>query len=58
MKKKEYLQPAMEIMKADTEAQILAGSVTELTTTGLGDGEELILPDLGLPGSDPFEFAW
>ena len=37
MKKKEYLQPTMEVVEIDMNAQILAGSVTGVTTTGLDD---------------------
>jgi len=55
MIKKEYMKPAMEVIKADIELQILAGSVTSVTTTGLGDG--LILPDEDKSGN-PWEIAW
>jgi hypothetical protein len=48
MIKKDYLQPAIEVLKADTEAQILAGSLTDVSTD-LGEGDELILPS----GDDP-----
>lgn len=48
MKKKEYLQPTMEVVEIDMNAQILAGSVTSVTTTGLGD-VNLELPS----GDDP-----
>lgn len=41
MKKKEYLQPSMEMVEIDMNAQILAGSVTDVTTTGLDDDLEL-----------------
>ena len=43
MKKQEYQKPVIEVMEADMEQQILAGSVTSLTTSGLDD--DLILPD-------------
>ena len=43
MTKKEYQKPVMEILEADIEQQILAGSVTSLTTSGLDD--DLTLPD-------------
>ena len=43
MTKKEYQKPVMEGIEADIEQQILAGSVTSLTTTGLDD--DLTLPD-------------
>ena len=35
--KQEYMKPVMEVIEADMEQQILAGSVTSVTTTGLGD---------------------
>ena len=43
MTKKEYQKPVMEVIEADIEQQILDGSVTSVTTTGLDDN--LILPD-------------
>lgn len=58
MKKKEYLQPTMDVVEIDMNAQILAGSVTSVTTTGLGD-DNLELPS----GDDPisgvlYDAAW
>ena len=53
MIKKDYLQPAIEVLKADTEAQILAGSVTSVTTTGLD--EDIEFNDTS---EDPWGFAW
>ena len=50
MTKKEYQKPVMEVIEADIEQQILAGSVTSVTTTGLDMGDELVLPPDGLPG--------
>ena len=44
MTKKEYQKPVMEVIEADIEQQILAGSVTNLTTSGLDD-DDLTLPD-------------
>ncbi len=35
------LQPSMEVVEIDMNAQILAGSVTDVTTTGLDDDLEL-----------------
>ena len=47
----------MEVIEADIEQQILAGSVTNLTTTGLDD--DLILPDDEEPKSGSvWEEAW
>ena len=37
MTKKEYQKPVMKVIEADIEQQILAGSVTSLTTSGLDD---------------------
>ena len=57
MTKKEYQKPVMEILEADIEQQILAGSVTSLTTSGLDD--DLILPDGEEPKSGSvWEEAW
>ena len=44
MKKKAYLQPAMQVVEIDMNAQILAGSVTSVTSTGFEVGDELVLP--------------
>ena len=52
MTKKEYQKPAMEILEADLDQQILAVSVT---TTGLDD--DLVLPDEDKSGN-PWENAW
>ena len=57
--KQEYQKPAMEILEADIEQQILAGSVTSLTTSGLDDEDDLILPDDEEPKSGSvWEEAW
>lgn len=57
MTKKEYQKPVMEIIEADIEQQILAGSVTNLTTSGLDD--DLILPEDEEPKSGSvWEEAW
>ena len=47
MTKKEYMKPVMKVIELQHKSQILAGSVTSVTTTGLGDGlsDDLILPD-------------
>ena len=46
MTKKEYQKPVMKVIKLQHKSQILTGSVTSVTTTGLGDGlsDDLILP--------------
>ena len=55
--KQEYQKPAIEVMEADMEQQILAGSVKSLTTFGLDD--DLILPDDEEPESGSvWEEAW
>ena len=61
MIKKEYMKPVMEVIELQHKSQILAGSVTSVWTTGLGDGlsDDLILPDGEEPESgNPWEFAW
>ena len=47
MTKKIYMQPVTKVIELQHKSQILAGSVTSVTTTGLGDGlsDDLILPD-------------
>ena len=51
MTKKEYQKPVMEVIELQHKSQILAGSVTSVTTTGLDMGDELVLPPGGLPGT-------
>ena len=46
--KQEYQKSVMEVIEADIEQQILAGSVTSLTTSGLDDDDDLTLPDICL----------
>ena len=41
MPKKEYMKPTMTVVEVGMKQQLLAGSVTGIQTTGLGDGEEL-----------------
>ena len=52
MIKKDYLQPAMTVYEAAIEEQILAGSVTSVTTTGLD--EDIEFNDTS---EDPWGFA-
>ncbi|UKK47706.1 hypothetical protein L6475_10835 [Prevotella sp. E9-3] len=55
--KQEYQKPVMEVIEADIEQQILAESVTNLTTSGLDD--DLILPEDEEPKSgNVWEEAW
>ena len=57
--KQEYQKPVIEVIEADIEQQILAGSVTSLTTSGLDDEDDLILPDNEEPKSGSvWEEAW
>ncbi len=59
MTKKYYQKPAIEVMEADMEQQILAGSVKSVKTTGLDDEDDLILPDDEEPKSgNVWEEAW
>ena len=48
MTKKEYQKPSMEVIEADMELQLLVGSLTGVTTSGLD-------PDLDLDedGANP-----
>ena len=59
MTKKEYMKPAMEVFEIDMNAQILAGSVGSVTTTGLDVEDELVLPGSGLPTTgNVWDDAW
>ena len=41
LSKQEYMKPTMTVVEVAIRQQILAGSVTGIQTTGLGDGEDL-----------------
>jgi len=57
MIKKEYMKPVMKVIELQHKSQILVGSVTSVTTTGLD--EDLILPDGEEPKSgDVWGEAW
>ena len=58
MTKKEYMKPVMEVIELQHKSQILAGSVTNLTTFGLDDEDDLILPDDEEPKSGDVWEAW
>ena len=59
MTKKEYMKPTIEVVDVDMDVQILAGSVTSITTTGLDVEDELVLPGSGLPTTgDVWDDAW
>ena len=49
--KQEYMKPVMKVIELQHKSQILAGSVTSVTTTGLDMENELVLPPGGLPGT-------
>jgi hypothetical protein len=55
MIKKEYMKPVMKVIELQHKSQILAGSVTSVTTSGLDD--DLILPSEDQSGN-PWENAW
>ena len=49
----------MQVIKTDMEQQILAGSITGVTSTGLDAEEELVLPGEGLPKTGSvWDDAW
>ena len=55
--KQEYQKPVTKVIELQHKSQILAGSVTSLTTEGLDD--DLILPDDEEPKSGSgWEDAW
>ena len=55
--KREYQKPVMKVIELQHKSQILAGSVTSLTTSGLDD--DLVLPDDEEPKSgNVWEEAW
>ena len=57
MIKQEYQKPVTKVIELQHKSQILAGSVTSLTTEGLDD--DLILPDDEEPKSGSgWEDAW
>jgi hypothetical protein len=55
MIKKEYMKHVMKVIELQHKSQILAGSVTSVTTSGLDD--DLILPSEDQSGN-PWENAW
>lgn len=49
----------MQVVEIDIHAQILAGSVTSVSTTGLEVEDELVLPGSGQPTTgDVWDDAW
>ena len=58
MIKKEYQKPEMEVIETSMDQQILAGSMTSVTTNGL-DEDNLELPDEGQPTTGSiWDDAW
>ena len=55
MTKKEYQKPVMEVIELQHKSQILAGSVTSVSSTGLDD--DLVRPTEDKSGN-PWENAW
>ena len=55
MIKKEYLQPAMEILEADLDQQLLAYSVQ---TDGLGGEDKLSIGEDEEKSGDAWNYAW
>ena len=41
MIKKDYMQPALEVVATDTDAQLLAGTVDSVSSEGLDDEDAL-----------------
>ena len=55
--KKEYMKPAMQVVELNMNVQMLAGSLTSITTTGFSESEleDLILSE---ETGNPWENAW
>ena len=56
MIKKEYMKPVMKVIELQHKSQILAGSVTSVTTTGLDDDNLIHTSDD--QSGNPWENAW
>jgi hypothetical protein len=50
--KREYLKPTMKVVELQHQHQLLAGSITDVKTTGLGDGDDFTIDDT--PAGDDF----
>ena len=57
MTKKEYMKPVMKVIELQHKSQILVGSVTSVTTTGLDD-DDLSLPEDEDKSGNSWESAW
>ena len=58
MIKKEYMKPVMKVIELQHKSQILVGSVTSVTTTGLDEDENLTLPEDEDKSGNSWENAW
>ena len=58
LSKQEYMKPTMTVVEVGMRQQILAGSVTGIQTTGLGDGEELEYGNEGGKSGSMWDNAW
>lgn len=50
--KREYMKPTMEVVELQHQHQLLAGSITGVQTTGLGDDDGFTIEDT--PAGDGF----
>ena len=50
--KREYMKPTMKVVELQHQHQLLAGSITGVQTTGLGDGDGFTIDDT--PAGDGF----
>ena len=51
--KREYMKPTMKVVELQHQHQLLAGSITDVQTTGLDEGETLTIDD-DTPACDGF----
>ena len=51
--KREYMKPTMKVVELQHQHQLLAGSITDVQTTGLDEGETLTIDD-DTPAGDGF----
>lgn len=45
MRKREYIEPRVEVVRIATHSQLLIGSITDVVTTGLDD-DNLLPPNI------------
>ena len=53
MKRQTYLKPTMNVVILQQQYQLLAGSITEVNSIGLGDGDMI-----GIDISDDSQVIW